>query len=286
MDIQNDFGTSATTSSTSAASGSRSSAAKKASETMSETARRAEERVEKAAAQAGEKARQTARQAQDEGWQFMTRQKTRLSEHAAHYSHSTRAMAEKLREEDDANLAGYADSVAVQLDRAAGYLRERDLGGMLEDIEDTVRRRPEVFFGGMFIAGMAFARFLKASGSSRRQGASNPDDEMFDESRGEDEEVGIRAPGHGIPSATSGFPAPTPIGLATDAELNPAGTPPASGPELSGLGADRLAPATTGEASSPSPGEQPTVGTGGCEAKPGQVTSSAADPHRRPTPSE
>ena len=45
-----------------------------------------------------------------------------------------------------------------------GYLRERDLEGLLEDVEQFARRRPEVFLAGTFLAGLLLARFLKSSG--------------------------------------------------------------------------------------------------------------------------
>src|SRR5690606_3987489 len=43
----------------------------------------------------------------------------------------------------------------------------QDLGQLLDDVEATARRRPELVFGGLLIAGLATARFLKASSRSR-----------------------------------------------------------------------------------------------------------------------
>jgi hypothetical protein len=62
-----------------------------------------------------------------------------------------------------AALGTYADGAAAQLDKVAGYLREKDLRGLTRDTETFARRHPEVFLGGAFLAGILAARFLKSS---------------------------------------------------------------------------------------------------------------------------
>src|SRR5690606_28949234 len=79
---------------------------------------------------------------------------------------------DSLREEDDQNLADYADRAAEKLSRVENYLKRQDLGQLLDDVEATARRRPELVFGGLLIAGLATARFLKASSRSRSSSRS------------------------------------------------------------------------------------------------------------------
>jgi len=74
-----------------------------------------------------------------------------------------RAAAQDLRQGEGSGLGTYADSAAAQIDKVAGYLREKDLTGLTRDTETFARRHPEVFLGGAFLAGIFAARFLKSS---------------------------------------------------------------------------------------------------------------------------
>ncbi|MGC1480145.1 MAG: hypothetical protein WA771_06555, partial [Chthoniobacterales bacterium] len=44
----------------------------------------------------------------------------------------------------------------------------KSVGDLVEDLRRTASRRPELFFGGMFVVGLATARFLKASRRERQ----------------------------------------------------------------------------------------------------------------------
>ena len=74
-----------------------------------------------------------------------------------------RGAARDLHQGEVAALGTYAESAADQLDKVAGYLREKDLKGLTRDAETFARRHPEVFLGGAFLAGILAARFLKSS---------------------------------------------------------------------------------------------------------------------------
>ena len=60
-------------------------------------------------------------------------------------------------------VAGYVEQMADRAGKARDYLEDRTLGEILEDAGDLVHRNPAVVVGGMFIAGFAVTRFLKAS---------------------------------------------------------------------------------------------------------------------------
>ena len=74
-----------------------------------------------------------------------------------------RGAAQDLQQGEAAALGTYAEGAAAQLDKVAGYLREKDLKGLTRDAETFARRHPEVFLGGAFLAGVLAARFLKSS---------------------------------------------------------------------------------------------------------------------------
>ena len=77
----------------------------------------------------------------------------------------------RLDDEDGGGFGRYAHRAAEQVDRLSNYLRDRDLDSFVHDSETLARRRPELFLGGAFLAGVLLARFLKAS-SERRRGSS------------------------------------------------------------------------------------------------------------------
>jgi hypothetical protein len=64
-------------------------------------------------------------------------------------------------------MAGvYVERAARQIERAATYVQDVDLGEIVDNVEDFARKRPAVFVGAAFALGIVAARFLK---SSRRQ---------------------------------------------------------------------------------------------------------------------
>ena len=120
-----------------------------------------------------------AGQAKRQSVQMLEKQKSYAAEHLAGFQHAIESASSRLREEENGNLAEYADIAAAKLRQLRTYLDSRELQDLLHDAEDFARRRPEVVFGGLAIAGLAVARFLKASSRSRRVGmygdSSSPD---------------------------------------------------------------------------------------------------------------
>ncbi len=102
-------------------------------------------------------------QAQEAGRSFISGQKDTLAKKVDGYADAVRAVSERLQGEEGNVLAGPAGQAAEQLGRLSGYLREKEPADFLDDLEVLARRRPEVVFGGLFVAGLAAARFLKAS---------------------------------------------------------------------------------------------------------------------------
>lgn len=140
--------------------------------------------------------------------------KERAAEQIDSVADALRSAAGTLREEDNALVAGYAESAADQIQRLTGYLHEREPGTMLRDLESFARRRPEVFIGGVALAGLIAGRFLKSSGDrdwQRRERDTHSEDMIH---RIEDRRAGLsydtgRLPeptgaASGIPSAATG----------------------------------------------------------------------------------
>ena len=60
-------------------------------------------------------------------------------------------------------MASFTEGAADHLSRLVEGLRRQDIGRMASDLERFARRRPGVFVGAAFLAGLAAARFLKSS---------------------------------------------------------------------------------------------------------------------------
>ena len=108
-------------------------------------------------------AQSATRQAQEAGRDFIDEQKENLARKVDQYAEAMRAACERLRSEEGNVLVAPAQKAVDQLERMSGYLREKQPADLLDDLESYARRRPEVVFGGLFVVGLAAARFFKAS---------------------------------------------------------------------------------------------------------------------------
>jgi len=100
---------------------------------------------------------------QQTGANYVARQKDFLVDEVSHVSAAVRQAAEKLHEEGDDRVAAYVEQAASGIEGVGSYLRDRDASALCDDFEQLARRRPEIVYGGLFIAGLGIARFLKAS---------------------------------------------------------------------------------------------------------------------------
>ena len=83
-------------------------------------------------------------------------------------SSAVRDMGDKLRQNNQtSSYAQFADQAANQIQRFSGYLRNHDVGEIVDQAEDWMRRDPMIALGGAFVLGLVAARFLKSSGVKR-----------------------------------------------------------------------------------------------------------------------
>lgn len=123
-----------------------------------------------------------ARAAQHEASDYANTRKSQAADRLGSYGNAVRHAVDDLREQDP-NIAWLADSAAERLERAADYVRDRNLSGMREDAEDFARRHPTAFLGGMFVAGVALGWVIKSARDAEKSGpASYPtdDDDRYD----------------------------------------------------------------------------------------------------------
>lgn len=66
--------------------------------------------------------------------------------------------------------ARYVHGAAAKIEAAANKLRTQNADDLMDGLGRLARTQPATFFGGAVLAGFAFSRFLKSSGSSSRAG--------------------------------------------------------------------------------------------------------------------
>jgi hypothetical protein len=121
-------------------------------------------------------ASQVAGQAKQAARSQLAVRKDQTAQGLSAVSSAVQEMGNKLRQNDQtSSYAQYADRAANQVQKFAGYLQSRDVGQIVNEAEDWVRRDPALAIGGAFVLGLLAARFLKSSGvrpaSSYRRGA-------------------------------------------------------------------------------------------------------------------
>ena len=75
---------------------------------------------------------------------------------------------------EHAPVSRLVESAADGLERFSGALRNKDLDGLVNDVNSFARRQPVAFFGVALAAGFLAVRFLKASGEPRVSDEQNP----------------------------------------------------------------------------------------------------------------
>lgn len=127
----------------------------------------AKEAMGEAAGQAREAAHGVASQAQDRVREQIDQRSTEAGERVGSTAQDIRSVGEELQKQGKERPAKVARQAAERVDQAGSYLRESDSDRILSDIEDFGRRRPWAVLAGATVAGLAAARFLKASSRER-----------------------------------------------------------------------------------------------------------------------
>ena len=123
--------------------------------------------------QVQDKASETVNQVRDQVSGQLENQKTQVAEGLGSVAQMVRMTGDQLRQNNQGMVAQYTDKLADSMDKFSGYLRERDLGDMLNEVQDFARREPALFLGGAFTLGLLAARFLRSSSPDQGQQSMN-----------------------------------------------------------------------------------------------------------------
>lgn len=116
-----------------------------------------------------EKAKEARGTVQDSVREQVDTRSTQAGEQVGSVSDAMRNMGEQLRGQGNDLPAQLADQAADRVEQLGRYLREADADQILRDVEDFGRRQPWVMAAIGLAAGVAAARFIKASGRRRYQ---------------------------------------------------------------------------------------------------------------------
>ena len=132
---------------------------------------------------------------------------SRAGDALAQLASAVRKGGEDMREQQP-QIAGFADTAAGQVEKAAQFVRETDVQGLLREAEGFARRQPAVFLGGVLALGLLASRFLKASpergstGSTPGRSYRSSSSSRYGDAAGYG---GSQGSGYGSPSA-GGYP--------------------------------------------------------------------------------
>jgi len=124
------------------------------------------------AAQAGEKMGQAVDRAKEQTTSRLEDQRERVAASLYTTAHVLRQAGQQLREQDQPPIATLAERTAQQAERGSGYLRGRDVPGLLDDTEQLGRTHPVLFASSALALGLLGVRFLKSSRRPHQQQAT------------------------------------------------------------------------------------------------------------------
>lgn len=152
--------------------------ARTAAQKASRDAGNAAQQIKHEASRAAEKAKDQAQgvkqdvassihQATDQvkatGRDYANRKKAQAVAELSIFRDAIMQAADKLKNEDHETVGCYVEAAAEQIDRLRQTLEHRSVQSVLSDAQAITRRHPEIVYGGLFFAGVALMRFLKAS---------------------------------------------------------------------------------------------------------------------------
>jgi ElaB/YqjD/DUF883 family membrane-anchored ribosome-binding protein len=114
--------------------------------------------------QAGRGARQVATEAQSQAESRLDRGRHEAAVTLSSVASRLRESGSQLRGADEQDFAGeYVQRASEQIERFAKYVENAEVREVVDRVEDFARRRPAVFIGTAFAAGILAARFLRSS---------------------------------------------------------------------------------------------------------------------------
>lgn len=123
-----------------------------------------------------------ADQAKDQASMRVSSQKERAVDTIDGVADAIRKTSHGLK--DAGPIPDLADRAADGIEALAGYVKNKNIGDLVGEVESFARREPALFLGGAFALGLLGGSFLKSSTSSGTGGGSRSGYEAYDRSYG------------------------------------------------------------------------------------------------------
>lgn len=123
----------------------------------------AKDEAAKAKAVGEKKIQQATESAKAIGRDYAKQKKSQAAAEVGVFRDAVQKAADMLSEENHNGVASYVSAAAEQLDRLRESIEVRNVGDLFGEAQRVARKHPEIVYGGLFIAGLALMRFLKAS---------------------------------------------------------------------------------------------------------------------------
>lgn len=140
---------------------------REAGATVRETGEKMREAGRQTKDQIVQKTKETSSQVQQRASEMLAEKKSRAADEVGVFGQALHRAADTLDENDDQAVGQYVHQAADMVDSCADWLRNKNASEMVRGCGDFTRRHPEIVLGGLFLAGVVAARFLKASERSR-----------------------------------------------------------------------------------------------------------------------
>jgi hypothetical protein len=124
-------------------------------------------------------ARSIAEEAKQAASSVLSEQQHAAASGLGDFAGALRKAAREMGDGRQPTASRFAEYAADGLERVSGTLRNKDLNGLMQDVESFARRQPVAFLGAAIAAGFLAARFLKGSkqpGQRADETSSRPSD--------------------------------------------------------------------------------------------------------------
>lgn len=99
----------------------------------------------------------------DRAYERLGNQKRVATDNLGTLAGAVRSMTQQLQDSGQPTLAGYVTRAADSIDRWSSRLREQEIDEAIREVQQFARRRPAMFLGMAFGAGVLAARFFKST---------------------------------------------------------------------------------------------------------------------------
>ena len=97
---------------------------------------------------------------------IISEQKSMAADRLDTFANTLRQTSRQLQDQEEDTIGRYAEIVADQIEMASDFLRTRNTGDLLGEVQRLARRSPEAFVAGSLAVGFLLGRFIKGPSRS------------------------------------------------------------------------------------------------------------------------